>query len=111
MHSLDSQADGFAASGAAGGALNEAEARKMAKESVLMANGADRRYSKFTCYAALSKHKASNIEDVSYQILLGKDKYFVSTDGGGERQQWYVKLKNGKCSLLIDTKKCSFDKY
>ena len=26
--------------------------------------------------------QASNIEEVSYQILLG-DKYFVSTDGGG----------------------------
>lgn len=88
MHGLDSGADGAAASGAAGGALNEAESRRMAKESVLMATGANRRYSRFTCYAALSKHKASNIEEVSYQILLGKDKYFVSTDGGGERQQW-----------------------
>lgn len=92
MHQLDSQADGFAASGAAGGALNEAEARRMAKESVLMAQGANRRYSRFTCYAALTEHKASNIEQVSYQILLGKDKYFVSTDGGGERQQWYVSI-------------------
>jgi zeaxanthin epoxidase len=90
MHQLDQQADGFAASGAAGGALNEAEARRMAKDSILMAQDANRRYSRFTCYAALTEHKASNIEQVSYQILLGKDKYFVSTDGGGERQQWYV---------------------
>ena len=88
MHGLDTGADGFAASGAAGGALNEAESRKVAKDSVLMANNANRRYSRFTCYAALCEHKASNIEEVSYQILLGKDKYFVSTDGGGERQQW-----------------------
>ena len=35
------------------------------------------------------EHKASNIEDVSYQILLGKDKYFVTTDGGREREQWF----------------------
>lgn len=88
MHNLDSDADGQAASGAAGGALDDAEARRMAKESVMMAQGANRRYSRFTCYAALAEHKASNIEEVSYQILLGKDKYFVSTDGGGERQQW-----------------------
>jgi zeaxanthin epoxidase len=88
MHGLDKNADGFAASGAAGGALTEAEARRMAKESVLMAEGANRRFSGFTCYAALAEHRASNIEEVSYQILLGKDKYFVSTDGGGERQQW-----------------------
>jgi len=88
MHGLETNADGLAASGAAGGALDEAEARRMAKESVLMADSAGRRYSGFTCYAALSEHKASNIEEVSYQILLGKDKYFVSTDGGGERQQW-----------------------
>ena len=93
MHDLDQGADGFAASGAAGGALNEAEARRMAKDSVLMANNANRRYSGFTCYAALTEHKASNIEDVSYQILLGKDKYFVSTDGGGERQQWFALIR------------------
>mmetsp|Transcript_21752 Transcript_21752/g.25121 ORF Transcript_21752/g.25121 Transcript_21752/m.25121 type:complete len:566 (-) Transcript_21752:52-1749(-) len=93
MHSLDNDADGFAASGAAGGALTEAEGRKMAKDSVLMAAGANRRYSGYTCYAALAEHRASNIEDVSYQILLGKDKYFVSTDGGGERQQWFALIR------------------
>lgn len=93
MHGLDNNADGFAASGAAGGALNESEARKMAKDSVLMAQGANRRFSGFTCYAALAEHKASNIEEVSYQILLGKDKYFVSTDGGGERQQWFALIR------------------
>lgn len=93
MHDLDQGADGFAASGAAGGALNEAEARRMAKDSVLMANNANRRYSGFTCYAALTEHRASNIEEVSYQILLGKDKYFVSTDGGGERQQWFALIR------------------
>jgi zeaxanthin epoxidase len=93
MHGLDQGADGFAASGAAGGALNEAEARRMAKDSVLMADNANRRYSGFTCYAALTQHKASNIEEVSYQILLGKDKYFVSTDGGGERQQWFALIR------------------
>jgi zeaxanthin epoxidase len=93
MHSLNEGADGFAASGAAGGALNEAEARRMAKDSVLMANNANRRYSGFTCYAALTEHRASNIEEVSYQILLGKDKYFVSTDGGGERQQWFALIR------------------
>ena len=93
MHGLDQGADGYAASGAAGGALNEAEARRMAKDSVLMANNANRRYSGFTCYAALTEHRASNIEEVSYQILLGKDKYFVSTDGGGERQQWFALIR------------------
>jgi len=93
MHDLDAGADGFAASGAAGGALNEAEARRMAKDSVLMADNANRRFSGFTCYAALTKHRASNIEEVSYQILLGKDKYFVSTDGGGERQQWFALIR------------------
>lgn len=93
MHGLSNNADGFAASGAAGGALTESEARRMAKDSILMAGGANRRYSKFTCYAALAEHKASNIEEVSYQILLGKDKYFVSTDGGGERQQWFALIR------------------
>ena len=93
LHGLGEGAGGFAASGAAGGALNDAEARKLARDTVRIAAQADRRYSGFTCYAALAKHRASNIEDVSYQILLGEKKYFVSTDGGGERQQWFALLR------------------
>ena len=93
MHGLDEGAGGDAASGAAGGALDEAEARKMARDTVRVAQKALRRYSVFTCYAALANHKASNIEEVSYQILLGDKKYFVSTDGGGERQQWFALIR------------------
>ena len=44
------------------------------RAQVQIAAQADRRYSGFTCYAALSSHRASNIEDVSYQILLGEKK-------------------------------------
>merc|ERR1719217_856190 len=93
LHGLGEGAGGFAASGAAGGALDDAEARKLARDTVKIAAQADRRYSGFTCYAALSPHRASNIEDVSYQILLGEKKYFVSTDGGGERQQWFALIR------------------
>lgn len=93
MHGLGEGAGGFAASGAAGGALDEAEARRLAQETVRIAARADRRFSGFTCYAALAPHRASNIEDVSYQILLGEKKYFVSTDGGGERQQWFALIR------------------
>ena len=93
IHGLGDGAGGFAASGAAGGALDDKEARKLAKDTVNIAREADRRYSGFTCYAALSKHRASNIEEVSYQILLGEKKYFVSTDGGGERQQWFALIR------------------
>jgi len=93
LHGLGEGAGGFAASGAAGGALDDAEARKLARDTVRIAAQADRRYSGFTCYAALAKHRASNIEDVSYQILLGEKKYFVSTDGGGERQQWFALIR------------------
>ncbi|KAL7484414.1 hypothetical protein ACHAW6_010052 [Cyclotella cf. meneghiniana] len=93
LHGLDEGAGGFAASGAAGGALDDAEARKLARDTVKIAAKADRRYSGFTCYAALAPHRASNIENVSYQILLGEKKYFVSTDGGGERQQWFALIR------------------
>jgi zeaxanthin epoxidase len=93
LHGLGEGAGGFAASGAAGGALDDAEARKLARETVRVAAQADRRYSGFTCYAALTPHRASNIENVSYQILLGEKKYFVSTDGGGERQQWFALIR------------------
>lgn len=93
IHDLGDGAGGFAASGAAGGALDDAEARKLARDTVKIAAQADRRFSGFTCYAALAPHRASNIEDVSYQILLGEKKYFVSTDGGGERQQWFALIR------------------
>mmetsp|Transcript_9627 Transcript_9627/g.23987 ORF Transcript_9627/g.23987 Transcript_9627/m.23987 type:complete len:625 (+) Transcript_9627:102-1976(+) len=93
LHGLGEGAGGFAASGAAGGALDDAEARKLARDTVGIAAQADRRHSGFTCYAALAPHRASNIEDVSYQILLGEKKYFVSTDGGGERQQWFALIR------------------
>jgi len=93
LHGLGEGAGGFAASGAAGGALDDAEARKLARDTVKIAAQADRRYSGFTCYAALAPHRASNIEEVSYQILLGEKKYFVSTDGGGERQQWFALIR------------------
>ena len=93
LHGLGDGAGGFAASGAAGGAIDDAEARKLARDTVRIAAQADRRYSGFTCYAALAPHRASNIEDVSYQILLGEKKYFVSTDGGGERQQWFALIR------------------
>eukprot|EP00428_Durinskia_dybowskii_P040220 CAMPEP_0170276666 /NCGR_PEP_ID=MMETSP0116_2-20130129/38318_1 /TAXON_ID=400756 /ORGANISM="Durinskia baltica, Strain CSIRO CS-38" /LENGTH=612 /DNA_ID=CAMNT_0010527939 /DNA_START=10 /DNA_END=1849 /DNA_ORIENTATION=+ len=93
LHDLGEGAGGYAASGAAGGALDDAEARKLARETIKVAAKADRRYSGFTCYAALAPHRASNIEEVSYQILLGEKKYFVSTDGGGERQQWFALIR------------------
>ena len=93
LHNLGDGAGGFAASGAAGGALDDAEARKLARDTIKIAAKADRRYSGFTCYAALAPHRASNIENVSYQILLGEKKYFVSTDGGGERQQWFALIR------------------
>ena len=93
MHGLGDGAGGFAASGAAGGAIDDAEARKLARDTIRVAQQADRRFSGFTCYAALAPHRASNIEDVSYQILLGEKKYFVSTDGGGERQQWFALIR------------------
>mmetsp|Transcript_69949 Transcript_69949/g.195651 ORF Transcript_69949/g.195651 Transcript_69949/m.195651 type:complete len:309 (+) Transcript_69949:1128-2054(+) len=93
MHGLGDGANGFAASGAAGGAIDEAEARKLARDTVKIAESASRRFSGFTCYAALANIEASNIEEVSYQILLGSDKYFVSTDGGGNRQQWFALIR------------------
>ena len=93
MHGLGAGATADAASGAAGGALDDAEARAMARETVRVADQAQRRFSGFTCYAALADIRASNIEEVSYQILLGDKKYFVSTDGGGERQQWFALIR------------------
>ena len=77
MHGLDEGAGGDAASGAAGGALDEAELARWRRHTVRVAQKALRRYSGFTCYAALANHKASNIEEVSYQILLGDGEVFL----------------------------------
>jgi len=93
MFGLEEGAGGLAATGAAGGAIDNSEERQVARDTLSVAAKARRRYSGFTCYAALCEHKASNIEEVSYQILLGKDKYFVSTDAGGERQQWFALIR------------------
>lgn len=48
-------AGGFAASGAAGGAIDNAEERQVARDTVAVAAQAGRRYSGFTCYAALAE--------------------------------------------------------
>ena len=48
LHGLGDGAGGFAASGAAGGALDDAEARKLARDTIKIAATADRRYSGFT---------------------------------------------------------------
>jgi len=64
MHGLGQDAGGTAASGAAGGALDDKEARKAAKDTLRIAAQANRRFSGFTCYAALTNHRASNIEEV-----------------------------------------------
>ena len=93
LENLDSSATASAITGAAGGALDDKEAAVLNRQAVKMARQAQRRYSGFTCYAGLCHHKASNIEDVSYQILLGSSKYFVSTDAGGERQQWFALIR------------------
>eukprot|EP00635_Sarcinochrysidales_sp_CCMP3193_P014226 CAMPEP_0118905148 /NCGR_PEP_ID=MMETSP1166-20130328/9301_1 /TAXON_ID=1104430 /ORGANISM="Chrysoreinhardia sp, Strain CCMP3193" /LENGTH=594 /DNA_ID=CAMNT_0006844417 /DNA_START=17 /DNA_END=1801 /DNA_ORIENTATION=+ len=93
LDNLDETASGAAITGAAGGALDDKEAATLNREAVKLARQAHRRYSGFTCYAGLCEHKASNIEDVSYQILLGSSKYFVSTDAGGDRQQWFALIR------------------
>ena len=66
MHGLD-EGRRRRRAGAAGGHWTR-PGEKDGYDTVRVAQKALRRYSGFTCYAALANHKASNIEEVSYQI-------------------------------------------
>lgn len=46
-------------------------------------------YSKYTCYTGISDFTPADIDIVGYRVFLGNSKYFVSSDVGGGKMQWY----------------------
>nr|AAO48941.1 zeaxanthin epoxidase precursor [Chlamydomonas sp. W80] len=46
-------------------------------------------YSQYTCYTGISDFTPADIDIVGYRVFLGNSQYFVSSDVGGGKMQWY----------------------
>lgn len=46
-------------------------------------------YSRYTCYTGISDFTPPDIDTVGYRVFLGHEQYFVSSDVGGGKMQWY----------------------
>ncbi|GFR49452.1 hypothetical protein Agub_g11512 [Astrephomene gubernaculifera] len=46
-------------------------------------------YSGYTCYTGISDFTAADIDIVAYRVFLGNGQYFVSSDVGNGKMQWY----------------------
>lgn len=47
-------------------------------------------FSGYTCYTGISDFIPADIDIVGYRVFLGNGKYFVSSDVGGGKMQWYA---------------------
>nr|BDC30294.1 zeaxanthin epoxidase [Vector pUC-CaZEP] len=67
-------------------------------------------YSGYTCYTGIADFVPADIDTVGYRVFLGHKQYFVSSDVGGGKMQWYafhnepaggVDAPNGKKERLL----------
>ncbi|XP_022740829.1 zeaxanthin epoxidase, chloroplastic isoform X3 [Durio zibethinus] len=66
-------------------------------------------YSGYTCYTGIADFVPADIESVGYRVFLGHKQYFVSSDVGAGKMQWYAFHKepaggvdsNGKMERLL----------
>ncbi|KAK1309541.1 hypothetical protein QJS10_CPA09g00188 [Acorus calamus] len=67
-------------------------------------------YSDYTCYTGIADFVPPDIETVGYRVFLGHKQYFVSSDVGAGKMQWYafhkeppggVDAPNGKKERLL----------
>jgi zeaxanthin epoxidase len=47
-------------------------------------------YSEYTCYTGISDFTPADIDVVGYRVFLGNGQYFVSSDVGNGKMQWYA---------------------
>ncbi|CAK0785225.1 hypothetical protein CVIRNUC_008431 [Coccomyxa viridis] len=47
-------------------------------------------YSEYTCYTGISDFTPPDIDTVGYRVFLGNRQYFVSSDVGDGKMQWYA---------------------
>ncbi|KNA17670.1 hypothetical protein SOVF_077800 [Spinacia oleracea] len=50
-------------------------------------------YSGYTCYTGIADYVPADIDSVGYRVFLGNKQYFVSSDVGGGKMQWYAFYK------------------
>jgi zeaxanthin epoxidase len=50
----------------------------------------DPTYSGYTCYTGIADFVPADIDSVGYRVFLGHKQYFVSSDVGGGKMQWYA---------------------
>ncbi|KAK3412137.1 hypothetical protein EUGRSUZ_I00922 [Eucalyptus grandis] len=50
----------------------------------------DATYSDYTCYTGIADFVPADIETVGYRVFLGHKQYFVSSDVGAGKMQWYA---------------------
>uniref|UniRef100_A0A803KXX5 Zeaxanthin epoxidase, chloroplastic n=1 Tax=Chenopodium quinoa TaxID=63459 RepID=A0A803KXX5_CHEQI len=50
-------------------------------------------YSGYTCYTGIADYVPADIESVGYRVFLGHKQYFVSSDVGAGKMQWYAFYK------------------
>lgn len=50
----------------------------------------DASYSGYTCYTGISDFVCPDIDTVAYRVFLGNGQYFVSSDVGAGKMQWYA---------------------
>ncbi|KAG4386490.1 hypothetical protein AAZX31_11G054600 [Glycine max] len=67
-------------------------------------------YSGYTCYTGIADFVPADIESVGYRVFLGHKQYFVSSDVGAGKMQWYgfhqepaggADIPNGKKERLL----------
>jgi zeaxanthin epoxidase len=54
-----------------------------------MIGNSEATYSDYTCYTGISNFTPADIDTVGYRVFLGNGLYFVSSDVGGGKTQWY----------------------
>ncbi|KAF5187835.1 Zeaxanthin epoxidase protein [Thalictrum thalictroides] len=68
-------------------------------------------YSGYTCYSGIADFVPPDIETVGYRVFLGHKQYFVSSDVGAGKMQWYafhneppggVDVPNGQKKRLLE---------
>ena len=47
-------------------------------------------YSDYTCYTGIADFTPADIATVGYRVFLGNKQYFVSSDVGHGKMQWYA---------------------
>ena len=68
----------------------------------------DPTYSQYTCYTGIADFTPPDIDTVGYRVFLGNGRYFVSSDVGGGKMQWYGfhKEPQGELTFLCCGKPC-----